>query len=332
MLVRHGYGVLLLDTRGYDGSDGDSNVFGWGGARTSMRRSPGCSNGRTCSDGRIGGIGFSVGGEMMLEAAAGNPGLRAVVSEGAGARSVREDLIRGPRGWLVVPQAAVADGRLASSAAPRRLRRSSDSSDGSPRARSSSIYAGRGSAGEDLNLDYFRAASEPKTIWKIPEARHVGGFQARPREYERRVTVLRPSASRAGGNERGSRKLGRSYWLPLGAGGHSVRWNGRVFEAVAAAFGGRPRRDLYHSALEVRVPEGRFVIEQAPVRDSNGFERGVVAEGAVGSRWVGRLRIFRYEVRRWRGGVIPDVDEAVESPQRLTDSRLKQDDLVVRLA
>ena len=24
-------------------------------------------------------------------------------------------------------------------------------------------------------------------LWKIPEARHVGGFQARPREYERRV-------------------------------------------------------------------------------------------------------------------------------------------------
>ena len=109
------------------------------------------------------------------------------------------------------------------------------------------------------------------------------------------------------------------YWLPLGAGGHSVRLNGRVFEAVAAALGRRARCDLYHSALEVRVPEGRFVIEQAPVRDGNGAARGVVAEGAVGSRWAGRFRIFRYEVRRWRGGVIPDLDEAVASPQRLTD-------------
>jgi hypothetical protein len=44
-----------------------------------------------------------------------------------------------------------------------------------------------------------------------------------------------------------------------------------------------------------------------------------VAEGAVGSRWAGRLRLFRYEVRRWRDGVIPDIGEAVESPQRLTD-------------
>jgi hypothetical protein len=109
------------------------------------------------------------------------------------------------------------------------------------------------------------------------------------------------------------------YWLPLGAGGHSVRLNGRIFEAVAARLERRPPRDLYHAALEVRTPAGRFVIEQAPVRDGNGAERGVVAEGAVGSRWAGRIRIFRYEVRCWRGGVIPDVDEAVESPQQLTN-------------
>lgn len=108
------------------------------------------------------------------------------------------------------------------------------------------------------------------------------------------------------------------YWLPLGAGGHSVRLNGRVFEAVAARLEGRAPYDLYHSALEVRVPEGRFVIEQTPVPDRNGWERGVVAEGAVGSRWAGRFRIFRYEVRRWCGGIIPDVSEAVESPHRLT--------------
>jgi hypothetical protein len=109
------------------------------------------------------------------------------------------------------------------------------------------------------------------------------------------------------------------YWLPLGAGGHSVRLNGRVYEAVAARLGRRPVSDLYHSALEVRVPEGRFVIEQAPIRAGDGAERGVVAEGAVGSRWAGHLRIFRYELRRWRDGVIPDVAEAVESPQRLSD-------------
>jgi len=108
------------------------------------------------------------------------------------------------------------------------------------------------------------------------------------------------------------------YWLPLGAGGHSVRLNGKVFEAVAARLSHRSTFDLYHSALIVHVPEGRFVIEQAPV-GKNGEARGVVAEGPVGSRAAGRVRLFRYEVRRWRGGVIPDVEEGVESPKRISE-------------
>jgi hypothetical protein len=108
------------------------------------------------------------------------------------------------------------------------------------------------------------------------------------------------------------------YWLPLGAGGHSVRVNGRIFEAVAARIERRDRCDLYHSALEVRVPEGRFVIEQAPTWRIHPAERGVVAEGAVGARAAARRRLFRYEIRCWREGVIPDVAEAVESPRRLT--------------
>lgn len=108
------------------------------------------------------------------------------------------------------------------------------------------------------------------------------------------------------------------YWLPLGAGGHSVRLNGRVFEAVVSRLERRSACDLYHSALVVCVPEGRFVIEQAPAWRST-VERGVVSEGAVGSRWAGRFRAFRYELRCWRDGVIPDIEEAVDSPQRLSE-------------
>jgi hypothetical protein len=114
------------------------------------------------------------------------------------------------------------------------------------------------------------------------------------------------------------------YWLPLGAGGRSVRLNGRFFEAVASRLEHRDPCDLYHSALVVRIP-APFVIEMTPVPDDEGRLRGVVAEGAVGSRWAGRLRLFRYEVRCWRDGVIPDLGEAVDSPRRLTqDARLAQ--------
>jgi hypothetical protein len=104
------------------------------------------------------------------------------------------------------------------------------------------------------------------------------------------------------------------FWLPLGAGGRSVRWNGRVFEALAARHERRPAQDLYHSALAVRLGDERLVIEMAPAWSRAAADRGVVRTGPVGLRWLGRSVLFRYEVRLWRDGVIPDVDEAVGAP------------------
>jgi hypothetical protein len=110
------------------------------------------------------------------------------------------------------------------------------------------------------------------------------------------------------------------YWIPLGAGQHVVRLSGKLFEAMSARIQGRRPCDLYHSALVIFAAEGRFVIEQTPVPDAHGERRGAVLEGAVGSRLAGRFRLFRYEVRRWRDGVIPDIAEAVASPVRVTEN------------
>ena len=101
------------------------------------------------------------------------------------------------------------------------------------------------------------------------------------------------------------------YWLPLGAGGHSVKWNGRAYETVKARLERREPLALYHSALQVHLEHDTYVIEQTPEPDLSGESRGVVAEGPVGARWAGRFRLFRYEIRVWRGGHIPDVAEAV---------------------
>ncbi|MEQ1872572.1 MAG: hypothetical protein ABL953_02505 [Ilumatobacteraceae bacterium] len=100
-------------------------------------------------------------------------------------------------------------------------------------------------------------------------------------------------------------------WIPLGAGQRVVKASGKIFEAASAWIGRRPRCDLYHSALIVRDTEHRVVIEMTPVVDDDGAQRGVVAEGAVGMGWLGRFRIFRYEIRRWRNGIIPDLHFAV---------------------
>jgi hypothetical protein len=108
------------------------------------------------------------------------------------------------------------------------------------------------------------------------------------------------------------------YWLPLGAGGHFVRMNGRIYEAIAARLEGRPSFDLYHSALIVSSADAQFVIEQAPL-GADPDARGVVARGRVWTKRAPRWGMFRYEVRCWRDGVIPDIGEAVDSPQRVSD-------------
>jgi hypothetical protein len=109
------------------------------------------------------------------------------------------------------------------------------------------------------------------------------------------------------------------YWLPLGAGGCFVKFNGRTFEALQAIVGRRRPLDLYHSALEVNAAAERFVIELTPIPSADDGARGVVGEGAVGSRHAGRWRVFRYELHCWQGGAIPDVAEAVSSPRRVAD-------------
>jgi hypothetical protein len=113
------------------------------------------------------------------------------------------------------------------------------------------------------------------------------------------------------------------WWLPLGAGGHFVRANGRVYEAIAAHREHRRPQDLYHTALEVRVPSGRYVVENAwPIPDADRASRGVVVEGPVFFH-AAPFRFLRYEVRRWREGVIFDAGWAIDSPQRVSDDLLQ---------
>lgn len=111
------------------------------------------------------------------------------------------------------------------------------------------------------------------------------------------------------------------YWIPLGAGASSVRGNGITYEAISAAIQRRPRCRLYHSALEISLSHGRYTVEMTPVPDADGAARGVVAQGPVGLRSAGRLRLFRYEVRRWRNGIVPDLMYAVGGAVRITDDR-----------
>lgn len=103
------------------------------------------------------------------------------------------------------------------------------------------------------------------------------------------------------------------FWIPLGAGGSGfVRWNGRVYETLGARLDRRAPLDLYHTALEVRTPPDRFVIETMwPSPPGDPRTRGVVVRGPVFARALASTRVFRYEVRCWKDGVLPDAAYAV---------------------
>jgi len=100
------------------------------------------------------------------------------------------------------------------------------------------------------------------------------------------------------------------YWLPVGAGGRFVRWNSRAYELVVAAHQHRRPDDLFHAALQVRLEGTTYCVEMGPVWNVSAADRGVIREGPVGARRLGVLRAFRYEVRCWPDGLIPDLAEA----------------------
>lgn len=110
-------------------------------------------------------------------------------------------------------------------------------------------------------------------------------------------------------------------WIPLGAGGHVVSWCGRAYESLAARREHREEQPLFHAALEVRAAGTTWIVEMAPAWADRGTDHGAVRVGPVGVRTLGRLRLFRYEIRRWPGGRIPDVAWARGGPRVVsTDS------------
>jgi dienelactone hydrolase len=186
MLARHGYGVLLFDRRGEGASEGDPNALGWAGTRDLEAAVSYLRERDDVEDGRIGGLGLSVGGEMLLQFAAETDDLSAVVSEGAGMRSVREAVeLTGSERLIAVPVFALVTGATAVFASdlppPSLTDLSAEIS-----APVFFIYATPGQGGESLSKAYHEAAPQPKEIWAA-EGGHTGAISAEPVEYERRV-------------------------------------------------------------------------------------------------------------------------------------------------
>jgi dienelactone hydrolase len=200
MLLRHGYGVLVFDRRGEGQSQGDRNRYGWSGDKDLIATVAFLGRQPDLRHGEIGGLGLSVGGEMLLQTAAETTALKAVVSEGAGRRSLREHLhipgLGAVQKWVtpwVVQTGALT---VMSNAAPppdlahvvthisaRHLLL---------------IRALHGLDDESLNRVYYAHAGRSAALWEVPRGGHTGALAAMPQQYEARVVGFFDRALLAG--------------------------------------------------------------------------------------------------------------------------------------
>jgi dienelactone hydrolase len=187
-LARAGYGVLLVDRRGEGASEGDPHGFGWtfdedieAGVRFLAHRDD-------VDPRRIAGLGLSVGGEMMLQTAADTPGLAAVISDGAGARVLSEELsdVSGLSRVVGAPMYAAKTAALAvfSDHAPP-----ADLTTYIPRIAPRPILLIHAAHGEvdDKTPEYLAAARGPVEQWEVPRGGHTAGIDTMPGEYAHRT-------------------------------------------------------------------------------------------------------------------------------------------------
>jgi fermentation-respiration switch protein FrsA (DUF1100 family) len=188
MLVRHGYGVLLFDRRGEGASEGDPNAFGWVGDRDLHAAAAYLRSRPDVDPERIGAIGLSVGGEMLIHAAAHSDAFKAVVSEGASGQSVRDGLANGDAldSFLGGAVNTLAVAVFTSTLPPPSLKTEVAKIAPTPVF---FVYGEHGQGGTERkpNKLFYAAAHEPKQIWEVPQGQHIAGITAQPEEYERRV-------------------------------------------------------------------------------------------------------------------------------------------------
>jgi dienelactone hydrolase len=197
MLARRGYGVLLYDARGRGDSEGDHNATGWTWLRDVDAAIAFLRRRADVDPERIGALGLSTGADVLIEAAAKRPEIKAVVADGSTARSLA-DIRRSSGTDLVtaIPYWAVAFGTVAvldQSTPPEALE------DLARRIRPKpALFIASNELNEPhFNRIYAEAYGDRAAYWHV-DAGHTKGLAEHPREYERRVIGFFDRALRVG--------------------------------------------------------------------------------------------------------------------------------------
>lgn len=189
LLARHGYGVLVYDSRGRGESEGTPNAWGWGWDKDVDGALSFLAARTDVDESRIGALGLSTGADVLIHVAPDHRELRAVVSDGATAASFADQ-----RATFGIDEAApyfwtlLTAGRVFSGYSPGPpLEASVPEISPTPLLL---IAAGGFPTEIDFNRHYAKVAKEPFEYWELPDVGHTAAVRERPREYERRVVGL----------------------------------------------------------------------------------------------------------------------------------------------
>jgi fermentation-respiration switch protein FrsA (DUF1100 family) len=185
MLARHGYGVLLYDARGRGESEGSPNSYGWDWTKDARGALAFLRGQHEVERGRIGALGLSTGADVLIEVAAGNAGVDALITDGAAAGSFEDGQrlngfsIETPTAWTMFKAMEALSGDSPGPALEDLV----------PRISSPVLMISAGSSVErDFNELYERAAGGGVEHWNLPDAHHTRAIREDRPEYERRVT------------------------------------------------------------------------------------------------------------------------------------------------
>jgi uncharacterized protein len=189
ILAKHGYGILVTDARGHGMSEGRAMDFGWygnadiAGAVSFLANQTGIQ--------RIGVVGFSMGGEEAIGAAAADPRISAVVAEGAEARTDADKAwypeVYGVRGriqlgleWIEFSMADL----LTEAAKPTALADAASITFPRP-----VLLITAGEVEDELHAARHIQEHSPAnvTIWTVPGAKHTQGLSTAPAGWEKTV-------------------------------------------------------------------------------------------------------------------------------------------------
>jgi dienelactone hydrolase len=193
MLARHGYGVLLYDSRGRGRSEGTQNAWGWGwprdveGAIAYLKARP------EVDPARLGALGLSTGADVLVQVAGTGNDLKAVVADGTAASSY-EDAERiygvGPMTPLFMAEFAAVQITSGTKPGPTL-------EDVMPHIASPMLLVAAGPPEKRPAELYDRAAGDrPVDAWYLPNVRHTAAIREAAPEYERRVTRFFEAALR----------------------------------------------------------------------------------------------------------------------------------------